>query len=140
RSPEGCSTRDVAPTRLLHEDGHQEGVAVGYTKRGLKPCLNPLLAVLSEVRVVAQFWLRSGNAPCGSNSTAFFLDLWENLPSHIRLRGVRADSGFCRPKLLNLGEKLKLPYVVVAQLSQPLQRLLRGDLRWKLTEIEGTEV
>jgi hypothetical protein len=32
---------------LLHEDGQQEGVAVGYTKGGLKPCLHPLLAVTS---------------------------------------------------------------------------------------------
>jgi len=137
---EGGYTLDLDSTRLLHEDGHQDGVAVGYTKRGLKPCLHPLLAVLSEVRMVAQFWLRSGNAPCGSNAAAFFLDLWENLPSHIRLRGVRADSGFCVPELLDLWESLGLPYVVVAQLSQPLQRLLRGDLVWKTTELEGTEV
>jgi hypothetical protein len=137
---EGGYTLDLDSTRLLHEDGHQEGVAVGYTKRGLKPCLNPLLAVVSEVRLVAQFWLRAGNAPCGNNATAFFLDLWENLPSHIRLGGVRADSGFCLPELLDLWESLFLPYVVVMQLSRPLQRLLRGELPWKPTELEGTEV
>ena len=28
-------TLDLDSTRLLHEDGHQEGVAVGYTKAGL---------------------------------------------------------------------------------------------------------
>src|SRR5271154_3788332 len=32
--PEGY-TLDLDSTRLLHEDGQQEGVAVGYTKRGL---------------------------------------------------------------------------------------------------------
>ena len=41
--PDGY-TLDLDSTRLLHEDGQQEGVAVGYTKRGLKPCLHPLLA------------------------------------------------------------------------------------------------
>jgi hypothetical protein len=133
-------TLDLDSTRLLHEDGRQEGVAVGYTKRGLKPCLHPLLAVLSEVRLVAQLWLRAGNASCGSNAVAFFMDLWENLPRHIRLRGVRADSGFCLPDLLALWEQLDLPYVVVAQLSQPIQRLLRGDLVWTQTEVSGTEV
>ncbi len=133
-------TLDLDSTRLLHEDGKQEGVAVGYTKRGLKPCLHPLLAVLAEVRVVAQLWLRAGNASCGNNAVAFFQDLWENLPRHIRLRGVRADSGFCLPDLLALWEKLGLPYVVVAQLSQPIQRLLRGDLVWTQTEVPGTEV
>jgi hypothetical protein len=133
-------TLDLDSTRLLHEDGGQEGVVVGYTKRGIKPCLHPLLAVLAEVRVVAQFWLRAGNASCGNNAVAFFLELWANLPRHIRLRGVRADSGFCLPDLLALWESLRLPYVVVAQLSQPIQRLLRGDLVWTKTEVPGTEV
>jgi len=133
-------TLDLDSTRLLHKDGQQEGVKGGYTKQGIKPCLHPLLAVLAEVRLVAQLWLRPGNASCGSNVTAFFLDLWENLPSHIRRRGVRADSGFCLPELLALWEQLKLPYVVVAQLSDPIQRLIKGDLVWTATEVPGTEV
>lgn len=137
--PQGY-TLDLDSTRLLHEDGQQEGVAVGYTKRGLKPCLHPLLAVLAEVRLVAQLWLRPGNAACGNNAVAFFLELWDQLPRHIRLRGVRADAGFCLPDLLALWERLGVPYVVVAQLSQPIQRLLRGDLVWTPTEVPGTEV
>ena len=88
---------------------------MGYTRQGLKPCLHPLIAVLAEVRLVASFWLRSGNASCGNNATAFFLDLLENLPSHIRLRGVRADAGFCLPELLDLWESVRLRYVVVAR-------------------------
>ena len=133
-------TLDLDSTRLLHEDGHQEGVAVGYTRQGLKPCLHPLLAVIAEVRLVAQLWLRPGNTSCGNNVTAFFSDLWENLPRHIRLRGVRADAGFCLPELLALWEQLRLPYVVVAQLSQPIQKLIKGDLQWQSTEVPGTEV
>jgi len=133
-------TLDLDSTRLLHEDGHQQGVAVGYTRAGLKPCLHPLLAVIAEVRLVAQLWLRAGNSPCGSNVTAFFMDLWENLPRQLRLRGVRADAGFCLPELLDLWEQMGLPYVVVAQLSQPIQKLLKGDLAWRITEVPGTEV
>lgn len=133
-------TLDLDSTRLLHEDGHQEGVAVGYTRHGLKPCLHPLLAVLAEVRVVVQLWLRPGNTSCGGNVTAFFLDLWENLPRHLRLQGVRADSGFCLPELLSLWEELRLPYVVVAQLSQPIQKIIKGELAWTATEVPGTEV
>jgi hypothetical protein len=133
-------TLDLDSTRLLHEDGQQEGVAVGYTKRGCKPCLHPLLAVVAEVRLVVQLWLRSGNAACGNNAVAFFLELWNQLPRHIRLRGVRADAGFCLPDLLTLWERLGVSYVVVAQLSQPIQRLIRGDLVWTPTEVPGTEV
>ena len=139
-SARGGYTLDLDSTRLLHEDGQQEGVAVGYTKRGLKPCLHPLLAVVAAVRLVAQLWLRPGNAPCGSNVLAFFLDLWGQLPRHLRLRGVRADAGFCLPALLDLWESLHVPYVVVAQLSQPIQRLLRRDRSWTPTEVRGTEV
>jgi hypothetical protein len=133
-------TLDLDSTRLLHKDGRQEGVAGGYTKQGIKPCLHPLLAMFADVRLVAQLWLRPGNTRCGNNVTAFFMDLWENLPSHIRLRGVRADSGFCLPELLALWEQLNLPYVVVARWNRPIQKIIRGDLLWTPTEVPGTEV
>jgi len=131
---------DLDSTRLLHEDGHQEGVAVGYTRQGLKPCLHPLLAVFSEVRMVAAFWLRAGNSQCSENVVAFFLDLWDNLPSHLKVRVVRADSGFYATELLRLWEQLRVKFIVVAKLSQPVQSLLRRQTRWLATEIDGTEV
>src|ERR1019366_10432895 len=130
--PEGY-TLDLGSTRLLHADGHQEGVKTGYTRQGLKPCLHPLLAVLAEARLVVQLWLRSGNAVCGNNVEAFFLDLWHERPRHVRLRAVRADSGFCVPQLLLLWEQLKLPYIVVASLTAPIQSLIRNDLVWTAT-------
>jgi len=133
-------TLDLDSTRLLHEDGQQEGVQVGYTRTGLKPCLHPLLAVLAEARLVVQLWLRSGNAACGNNVAAFFLDLWDQRPRHIRFRAVRADSGFCVPELLALWEQLCLPYIVVAKLTEPIQSLLRYGLEWTPTELAGTEV
>jgi len=131
---------DLDSTRLLHEDGHQEGVKVGYTRLGTKPCLHPLLAVLEEAKLVAGFWLRPGNASCANNVVAFTLDLLDYLPSFIRLRVVRADSGFCLPEWLALLEGLGLRYIVVARLLQPLQRLLRQDLIWKASEVPGTDV
>ena len=131
---------DLDSTRLLHEDGHQEGVAVGYTRVGQKPCLHPLLGVLSEVRLVAGFWLRAGNSSCANNVLSFFLDLWENLPRQIHLRVVRADSGFCVGALLMLWETLRLKFVVAARLTRPLQGLIRKQTCWQTTEIEGTEV
>jgi hypothetical protein len=131
---------DLDSTRLLHEDGHQEGVKVGYTRLGTKPCLHPLLAVLEEAKLVAGFWLRPGNSSCASNVIAFTLDLLNYLPSFIRLRVVRADSGFCLPEWLSLLEGLGLRYIVVARLLRPLQRLLRQDLIWEPSEVPGTDV
>jgi len=69
---EGCAL-DLDSTRLLHEDGHQDGVEAGYTRVGTKPCLHPLLAIFSEVRLVAAFWLRPGNCGCANNAVGFFL-------------------------------------------------------------------
>lgn len=94
----------------------------------MKPCLHPLLAVVAEVRLVAQLWPRSGNATCGNNTAACFLDLWHNLPRHVRLRGVRAHRGFCLPELLAPWERLGVPYVVVTQLAEPIKNLVRGGL------------
>ena len=137
--PEGYGL-DLDSTRLLHEDGHQEGVAVGYTRLGTKPCLHPLLAVLAEAKLIAGFWLRPGNSSCANNVVGFTLDLLSYLPSFLRLRVVRADSGFCVPEWLDLLEEKKLPYIVVARLLQPLQRLLRQDLIWESSEVPGTDV
>jgi hypothetical protein len=131
---------DLDSTRLLHEDGHQEGVAVGYTRLGTKPCLHPLLAVLEEAKLVAGFWLRPGNSSCANNVVAFTLDLLSYLPSFIRLRVVRADSGFCVPEWLDLLEQQGLRYIVVARLLKPLQRLLRQDQIWEPSEVPGTDV
>ena len=40
------------------------GVRVGYTKQGLKPCHRPLVAALAEGQLIANFWLRRGDAAC----------------------------------------------------------------------------
>jgi len=139
-SRQGGYALDLDSTRLLHEDGHQEGVEVGYTRLGTKPCLHPLLAVLSEVRLVAAFWLRPGDSSCANNMQSFFLDLWDRLPPHIRLRVVRADSGFCIGALLMLWETLQLKFVVAARLTRPLQGFVKKETAWQATEIPGTEV
>lgn len=139
-SRSGGYALDLDSTRLLHEDGHQEGVAVGYTRLGTKPCLHPLLAVLEEAKLVVGFWLRPGNASCANNVVAFTLDLIANLPTWIHIRLVRADSGFCLPEWLDVLEAQKLSYIVVARLLKPLQRLLKKDLIWRPTEVPGTEV
>src|ERR1051326_1064919 len=131
---------DLDSTRLLHEDGHQEGVATGYTRLGTKPCLHPLIAVLEEAKLVVGFWLRAGNAACANNVVAFTLELLSRLPKWIRVRLVRADSGFCLPEWLDLLETQGLRYIVVARLLKPLQRLLKKDLIWSRTDVPGTEV
>ncbi len=88
-------TLDLDSFSLLHEDGHQEGVRVGYTRKGLKPCHRPIVAALAEVPQVAHFWLRPGNTACVSGAATFLGDTLARLPANVRVALVRADSGFC---------------------------------------------
>jgi len=131
---------DLDSTTLLHTDGHQEGVRVGHTPRGNKPCLSPLLAVLAEAKLVVQFWLRPGNVHSATNVVNFTLDLLSNLPRHIRVRLIRADSGFYQDEWLSLLESQGLGYIVVAELHQKLQHLIRKETRWQEGKVRGTQV
>lgn len=134
-------TLDLDSWALLHEDGHQEGVAVGYTKRGIKPCQRPLIAALAEAKLVANYWLRGGNTQCVNGAGAFLRATVAQLPSHIRLGLLRADSGFGDKTFLAACEELKLPYIVVARLTRKVQSLCRHeDAHWHDTDIPGVQV
>ena len=58
----------------------------------------------------------------------------------MRLRVVRADSGFYVAELLHLWEQLGVKFIVVARLTQPVRSLLRRETRWLPTGLDGTEV
>ena len=133
-------TLDLDSTALLHEDGHQEGVKVGFTRVGLKPCLHPLLAVLAEAKLCAQFWLRPGDAHCANNVLGFTETLLANLPPNVALRLVRADAGFQNDAWISLLEQKGLRYIVVADLSVPVKNFLRRSTCWQPTPMEGVEV
>jgi hypothetical protein len=134
-------TLDLDSWALLHEDGHQEGVSTGYTRQGLKPCHRPLIAALAESKLIANYWLRSGNTACVNGGAEFLRVTVAGLPTHIRLGLVRADGGFGHESFLATAEALGLKYVVVARLTQPIQSLCRHqEEHWQKTEIAGMEV
>lgn len=140
-SLQGGYTLDLDSWALLHEDGHQEGVATGYTKRGLKPCHRPLIAALAESKLIANYWLRSGNTACVNGAAEFLRTTVATLPKHIRLGLVRADGGFGYESFMGAAETLGLNYIVVARMTQPLQSLCRHQPEhWQATEIVGLEV
>ena len=96
-------TLDLDSWALLHEDGHQQGVALGYTRHGLKPCHRPLIAGLSEAKMIAHYWLRSGNSACVNGAAEFLRQAIQRLPKHLRIGLVRGDAGFgaCRTRARN---------------------------------------
>ena len=134
-------TLDLDSWALLHEDGHQEGVAVGYTRQGLKPCHRPLIAGLAEAKLIAHYWLRPGNTACVNGAAEFLRQTVTSLPTHIRLGLVRGDSGFGDTSVQEAAEALGLKFIFVARLTQKVQTLCRhDDAHWRTTEVPGLEV
>lgn len=134
-------TLDLDSFSLLHEDGHQEGVRVGYTRKGLKPCHRPIVAAIAEVPLVAHFWLRPGNTACVSGAAIFLADTLARLPAAVRIGLVRADSGFCTHGMIAELEARGLSYIMTAALRSPVRTLCRhDDAAWTATEVPGIEV
>ena len=141
--PERASgyTLDLDAFALLHEDGRQQGVRVGYTRKGLKPCHRPIVAALAEVPQIANFWLRPGNTACVSNARAFLGETLARLPAAVRISLVRADSGFCTSGMIAELEARQLAYIMTAALRAPVQALCRhDDAAWTATEVAGLQV
>ena len=134
-------TLDLDSWALLHEDGHQEGVAVGYTRHGLKPCHRPLVAALAESQMIAGYWLRSGNTACVNGAAEFLRQTVEGLPAHVRIGLVRADAGFGAAAVFEAAERLGLSYIMAQRLTRPVQALCRhADEAWQQTEVKGLQV
>ena len=103
------------------------------------PCVQAQTWPARPVKLVVGFWLRPGNTSCANNVIEFTRELLARMPSYIRLRIVRADSGFCVAEWLDFLELRELKYIVVAKLLRPLQQILKKDLIWKPTEVPGTD-
>lgn len=134
-------TLDLDSFSLLHEDGHQEGVRVGYTRKGIKPCHRPIVAAIAEVPLVAHFWLRPGNTACVSGAATFLGDTLARLPAAVSIGLVRGDSGFCTHGMIEELEARGLRYIMTAVLRSPVRALCRHDnASWTPTEVPGIEV
>lgn len=134
-------TLDLDSFSLVHEDGHQQGVRVGYTRKGLKPCHRPIVAAVAEVPLIAHFWLRPGNTACVSGAHDFLADTLARLPAPVRIGLVRADSGFCTQRMIEELERRQLSYVMTAALRAPVRSLCRhDDSAWTPTDVPGLDV
>lgn len=110
--------------------GNQQGVKKGYNSQ--KPgrgSHHPLMAFVADCKMVANFWLRSGDAYTSNNIEAFLEDTFE------KLRGktiglFRADSGFYDKKVFNFLEARSINYIVAVRLHRPLQQKLATHRTW----------
>ena len=134
-------TLDVDST-VITRNGEQEGAIRGYNPgRHGRSSHHPLLAFVSEARMVANFWLRPGNAHSANNVLQFL----ESTLHHLGDKTVgllRADSGFFDEAVLCALENKHIPYIIATRLTQPLQRTIYQATGWWALEtgLELTEL
>jgi len=127
-------TLDVDST-VITRHGTQDGAARGYnpSRRG-RPSHHPLLAFVAEARMVANFWLRPGNTHSAHNSLSFLASTFHHLGDKA-VGLLRADSGFFDEAIFAMLEGRRIPYIIAARLTQPLQRALYQATGWWALEI-----
>ena len=131
-------TLDLDST-VMTRYGKQEGAARGYnpSKRG-RDSHHPLMAFVSDVRMVANCWLRPGNSHTANNVSAFLDNTLDRLGTK-RVGLLRADSGFCEESFLQELEQKALSYIIALRLNQPLQRALVNQRDWWILD-KGIEL
>jgi Transposase DDE domain group 1 len=131
-------TLDLDST-VMTRHGTQEGAVRGYNpaKPG-RASHHPLMAFVSDIRMVANFWLRPGNSHTANNVRAFLDSTLEKL-SGKRVALLRADSGFSDNAFLDELEQRQMSHIIALRLNQPLQRALVDAHGWWVLD-DGIEL
>ena len=123
-------TLDIDST-VITRYGNQEGSAKGYNplKRG-RNSHHPLMAFVSQTRMVANAWLRPGNTADSSNCKAFLQETVEEVLSDTKIGLIRADSGFYTEEILNYLESQKLNYIIATRMYPNVKNEVYGLDNW----------
>jgi len=110
----GALTIDFDST-VITRSGNQEGTARGYNpnRRG-RNSHHPLMAFVSQTRMVANAWLRPGNTAACSNAEAFMAETFDILRDH-RIGLVRGDSGFNNEATQSYLEGREIDYIIAVR-------------------------
>jgi hypothetical protein len=97
----GAVTVDFDSTVITRE-GSQEGSAKGYNpNRKGRNSHHPLMAFISQTRMVANAWLRPGNTAACSNCVEFMRETFDEAMAGMKVGLVRGDSGFYTDEILS---------------------------------------
>lgn len=131
-------TLDFDSTVMVRE-GHQEGAVKGYNpKRKGRPSHHPLLAFVSDLRMIANYWLRPGNTSASTNYIAFLDDTLSRLADK-KVSLIRMDSGFFSNDILDYLELKSLKYIVACRFNNRIKYSLIHEKKW-LTADDGLEI
>jgi hypothetical protein len=136
----GSITVDFDST-VITRYGGQEGSAAGYNpnKRG-RNSHHPLMAFISQTRMVANAWLRPGNTVASSNCVDFMRETFGICLAGKNVGLVRGDSGFYTKEILDYLEEGKKNYVIAVKMYPNLKTEILGDSRDWITLAKGIEL
>lgn len=122
--------------------GNQQGASVGYNaKKPGRKSHHPLIAFVADVQMVANFWLRSGDAHSANNFEAFLQQTLSHLQNK-QIGLLRADSGFYSQtifKLLEQQQPQPISYIIACPLYTSIQKYITTRSVWLSLE-EGIEI
>ncbi|MEO6830650.1 MAG: transposase [Chitinophagaceae bacterium] len=101
---------------------------------------HPLIAFVSDLRLVANMWLRSGDTSDANNLLSFLSDTFSNLEGK-NVSLVRMDSGFCSDEIMSyLEAKNNTSYIIAGRFYQPIQAIAASkDMHWLAVD-KGIEI
>ena len=118
---------------ILTRYGEQEGAQRGYNPR--KPgrkSHHPIMAFVSDCRMIANFWLRPGDSFTTNNFLSFLEDTLTKLAGK-NVGLIRADSGFYDKRILDYLETCRIKpidYIIAAKFYTPIKRALAYQRPW----------
>jgi hypothetical protein len=120
---------------ILTRYGKQEGSRKGYNphKPG-RQSHHPIMAFVADLKLAANFRLRSGNSSASDNFVSFLSDTLDNLQGK-NISLLRLDSGFHSQSVLEFIETKAINYIIAARFYEPVQHeISRLKSRFKLDE------
>jgi len=124
---------------ILTRYGDQQGALKGYNpKKAGRNSHHPILAFVNDLKLVANFWLRSGNTSSANNFRAFLEDTMRKLGDKT-VGLVRLDSGFYSKEVFEYLEGISLDYLVAVRFYIPIQKMISLKQNW-LYVAEGIEI
>lgn len=133
-------TMDI-DSSVLTRYGEQEGSKKGYNKH--KPGRNsqhPIIAFIADAEMVANFWLRSGDAHIANNFKAFLEETLSFLEKK-KIGLLRLDSGFYSKDIFDYLEQRETPisYITAVPMYVAVQRKIAAQRTWLHID-EGLEI
>jgi hypothetical protein len=123
-------TLDLDST-VITRAGTQQGSAKGYNplRRG-RNSHHPLIAFVSQTRLVANAWLRPGNTADSSSCQEFLHETLNHALAGQKVGLLRADSGFYTQNILNHLESEDVNYIIATRFYANVKRAVYGLDDW----------